>query len=143
MSDGQQMSIIEELMKKSASVDYSIRLPDSEFEVMAAVWEGEPPVTTAYLMQQIGGKKGWKAPTLISFLTRLEERGYIASFKKGKERYYVPLANKEKYVHFVTEQFLEQYHGGSFVSFMDSLFLDRSFEDKEIDELLGWLKSRY
>jgi hypothetical protein len=29
------------------------------------------------------------------------------------------------------------------VKFMDSLFLDRSFDDKEIDELLGWLKSRY
>ena len=100
-------------------------------------------MTTAFLMQQIGGKKGWKAPTLISFLTRLEERGYIASFKKGKERYYIPLANKERYIHAVTEQFVEQYHNGSFVKFMDSLFLDRSFDDKEIDELLGWLKSRY
>ena len=143
MSEGQQPAIVEDLLKKTASVDYSIRLPDSEYEVMAAVWEGEPPMTTAYLMQQIGNKKGWKAPTLISFLTRLEERGYIASFKKGKERYYIPLANKEKYVHTVTEQFVLQYHGGSFVNFMDSLFLDRSFDDKEIDELLSWLKSRY
>ncbi len=143
MSEGQQTSIIEELMKKSASVDYSIRLPESEFEVMSAVWEGEPPVTTAYLMQQIGQRKGWKAPTLISFLTRLEERGFVASFKKGKERYYIPLADKAKYVHSVTEQFVEQYHGGSFVSFMDSLFLDRTFDDQEIDELLSWLKSRY
>lgn len=143
MSEGQQNGIVEELMQKSASVDYSIRLPESEFDVMTAVWEGEPPMTTAYLMQQIGAKKGWKAPTLISFLTRLEERGYIASFKKGKERYYIPLANKDRYVHSVTEQFVEQYHNGSFVNFMDSLFLNRSFDDKEIDELLGWLKSRY
>ena len=143
MSEGQQTGIVEDLLQKSASVDYSIRLPESEFEVMSAVWEGEPPMTTAFLMQQIGGKKGWKAPTLISFLTRLEERGYIASFKKGKERYYIPLANKERYIHAVTEQFVEQYHNGSFVKFMDSLFLDRSFDDKEIDELLGWLKSRY
>lgn len=143
MSEGQQLSIIEDLMQKSASVDYSIRLPDSEFEVMNAVWEGEPPMTTAYLMQQIGTRKGWKAPTLISFLTRLEERGFVASFKKGKERYYIPLADKSKYLHSVTEQFVEQYHGGSFVNMMDALFLDRSFDDKEIDELLSWLKSRY
>ena len=83
MSEEQQTSIINELMNKSASVDYSIRLPDAEFDVMAAVWDGEPPVTTAFLMQQIGNKKGWKAPTLISFLTRLEERGFVASFKKN------------------------------------------------------------
>jgi len=144
MSDGQQQTgIIEELMEKSASVDYSVRLPDAEYEVISAVWSGEPPMTTSYLMQQIGNKKGWKAPTLISFLTRLEERGFIASFKKGKERFYIPLADREKYLHAVTEQFVNQYHDGNFVNFMNSLFHDRGFADKEIDELLAWLKSRY
>ncbi len=142
MSEGQQNSIIEELMKKSASVDYTIRLPDAEYEVMAAVWAGDPPMTTAYLMQQIGTRKGWKAPTLISFLTRLEERGYIASFKKGKERFYIPLADRERYLHAVTNQFVNQYHNGSFVGFLNSLFMERGFSDREIDELLDWLKSR-
>lgn len=143
MSDGQQTGIVEELMKKSAQVDYSIRLPDAEYEVMTAVWAGDPPLTTAYLMQQIGGKKGWKAPTLISFLTRLEERGYVTSFKKGKERFYIPLADREKYLHAVTKQFVEQYHDGSFVNMMSAFFMDRGFEDKEIDELLAWLRKRY
>ncbi|MBE6599563.1 MAG: BlaI/MecI/CopY family transcriptional regulator [Ruminococcaceae bacterium] len=143
MSDGQQNGIVNELINKAAAVDYSIRLPDSEYEVMTAVWEGEPPMTTAFLMQQIGTKKGWKAPTLISFLTRLEERGFIASFKKGKERFYMPLADREKYLHSVTEQFVNLYHDGSFVRFMDSLFLSRKFDDKEADELLAWLRQRY
>ncbi len=140
---GEGTGIVEELMRKSAAVDYSIRLPDSEYEVMSAVWDGDPPVTTAFLMQQIGTKKGWKAPTLISFLARLEERGFIASFKKGKERYYLPLADKEQYLHSVTEQFVSLYHEGSFVKLMDSLFHERSFDDKEADELLMWLKQRY
>lgn len=143
MSDGQQNSIIDELKKKSASVDYGVKLPDAEFDVMSAVWAGEPPLTTAYLMQRIGNKKGWKAPTLISFLTRLEERGFIASFKKGKERYYLPLADREKYLHAVTVQFVAQYHGGSFVNFMNAFFRNRGFDDQEIDALLDWLKSRY
>ncbi len=140
---GESTGIVEELMEKSASVDYSIRLPDSEFEVMCAVWDGNPPMTTAFLMQQVGARKGWKAPTLISFLARLEERGFVASFKKGKERYYLPLADKAKYLHSITEQFVTLYHEGSFVKLMDSLFHARAFDDKEADELLAWLKLRY
>lgn len=143
MGEGHETGFVEELMERTAMVDYSIRLPDAEYEVMDAVWSGEPPMTTAYLMQQIGGKKGWKAPTLISFLARLEERGFVASFKKGKERYYLPLADKEKYLHALTEQFVGLYHDSSFVKLMDSLFLDRKFDDREVDELLAWLKKRY
>ena len=110
---------------------------------MAAIWDGEPPLTTSYLMQKIGHKKGWKAPTLISFLVRLEDRGFITSFKNGKERYYLPVADKKTYVRLVTENFIERYHGNSFVSILNSLYEDKSLGDEDIDALLDWLKSRY
>lgn len=135
--------LIEELVSKAKPVDYSIKLPDAEFDVMNAIWEGNPPVTTSYLMQRIGHRRGWKAPTLISFLVRLEDRGFIASYKNGKERFYIPISVKEEYIHSVTETFIKQYHGGSFVSAMDSFFKDRSLSEDDIDALLEWLKSRY
>ena len=135
--------LIEELVSKARPVDYSVRLPDAEFDVMNAIWEGDPPLTTSYLMQKIGHKKGWKAPTLISFLVRLEDRGFIASYKNGKERYYIPLALKEEYIHAVTDNFIFQYHGGSFVSAMNSFFKDRNLSENDIDAILEWLKSRY
>ena len=135
--------LVSELIEKAAPVDYSIRLPDAEFDVMDAIWQGTPPLTTSYLMQKIGHKKGWKAPTLISFLVRLEERGFITSFKNGKERYYVPLADRDTYVKLVTESFIERYHKNSFVSVLNSLYQDKGLGDDDIDELLEWLKSRY
>ena len=62
------------------------KLPDAEFDVMLALWESEvSPVNTAYLMENVGKQKGWKAPTLISFLSRLEERGFIKE-KEKEER---------------------------------------------------------
>ncbi len=135
--------VIEELMAKAKPVDYSVKLPDAEFDVMNAIWDGEPPLNTSYLMQKIGHRKGWKAPTLISFLVRLEDRGFIASYKNGKERYYIPLAKKDEYICSVTKSFIYQYHNGSFVSAMNSFFKDRSLSEGDIDELLEWLKSRY
>lgn len=128
---------------KSDSINYAKKLPDAEFDVMAAVWEGTPPVNTAYLMEKVGRSKGWKASTLISFLVRLEDRGYITSEKRGKERYYTPVAEQERYMQAVTEQFVQQYHGGSFVRLMDTLYRDRSLSESDIDELLEWLKTKY
>ncbi len=135
--------LIEEIISRAKPVDYSVKLPDAEFDVMNAIWDGAPPLTTSYLMQKIGQKKGWKAPTLISFLVRLEDRGYIASYKNGKERYYIPLALKDEYIHNVTVGFIDQYHDGSFVSAMNSFFKDRNLSESDIDALLEWLRSRY
>ncbi|MCQ2455928.1 MAG: BlaI/MecI/CopY family transcriptional regulator [Clostridia bacterium] len=135
--------LIEDIIERANPVDYSVKLPDAEFDVMNAMWDGAPPVTTSYLMQKIGRDKGWKAPTLISFLVRLEDRGFIASYKNGKERYYIPLALKDEYIHTVTENFISQYHGGSFMSAMNAFFKDRNLSESDIDALLEWLKTRY
>ncbi len=128
---------------KTEEINYTKKLPDAEFDVMAAVWEGIPPVNTAYLMEKVGKSKGWKASTLISFLVRLEDRGYITSEKRGKERYYTPVAEQERYMQSVTEQFVRQYHNGSFVHLMDTLYRDKSLSEADIDELLEWLKTKY
>lgn len=126
-----------------AGVDYSIRLPESEFDVMMAIWNGDPPMNTGYLMKVLGNARGWKAPTLISFLVRLENRGFITSCKKGKERYYTPVANRELYLTKVTEHFVEKYHDGSFVNVLDALYHDRKFSNEEVDALLAWLQVKY
>ena len=126
-----------------ADVDYNVRLPEAEFEVMQAVWEGEAPMTTNYLMKAVGNEKGWKAPTLISFLVRLEKRGFIVSCKKGKERFYAPVAKRELYLEKVTENFVAKYHSGSFVNLLDSLYHDKDFSNEEVDALLAWLKVKY
>ena len=120
------------------------RLPDAEFDVMNVLWECEvSPVNTAYLMENVGKQKGWKAPTLISFLSRLEERGFIHSEKKGKERYYYADAVKEEYIRGVTLDFLSRYYSGSFVKMMDLMYGKNSMSSRDLDEMLKWLQEQY
>lgn len=123
-------------------IDYSKRLPEAEYEVMNAIWNGVPPLNTAYLMEAVGKEKGWKAPTLISFLVRLQDRGYIISEKRGKERYYTPVAEKDEYIRNITAQFIEKYHGGSFVNLLDTLYSNQNLSESDIDDLLIWLKTK-
>ncbi|MBP3495416.1 MAG: BlaI/MecI/CopY family transcriptional regulator [Clostridia bacterium] len=120
------------------------KLPEAEFDVMVALWDCKvSPVNTAYLMENVGKHKGWKAPTLISFLSRLEERGFIHSEKKGKERYYYTDAKKEEYIRGVTFDFIERYHSGSFVKMMDLMYGKNSLSSNELDEMLRWLQQQY
>ena len=120
------------------------KLPEAEFDVMVTLWEcKDSPVNTAYLMENVGKEKGWKAPTLISFLSILEERGFIHSEKKGKERYYYVDAIKEEYVRNVTVDFINRYHKGSFVKMLDLVYGKDSLSSKELDEMLRWLQQQY
>lgn len=130
-------------MLNTVEINYDKKLPDAEFDVMMAIWEATPPVNTSYLMDKVGKSKGWKAPTLISFLVRLEERGFISSAKHGKERFYMPEADRVRYMQNITEQFVEKYHNGSFVALMDTLYHQRVLSENDIDELLEWLKTKY
>ncbi|MBQ3179703.1 MAG: BlaI/MecI/CopY family transcriptional regulator [Clostridia bacterium] len=132
---------IAEMLDKAETVDYTKQLPDTEYDVMCAIWAGELPITTGYLMQVLGNDRNWKTPTLISFLQRLEERGFIASFKRGRERCYFPLADQKRYLEAVTKRFMEKYHGGSFISMMDAVFPARTLTDDDIDALLAWLRA--
>ena len=132
---------IAELVDKADKVDYTIQLPETEYDVMCAIWEGPCPLTTAWLMQNLGNARNWKAPTLISFLGRLEERGFVGSVKKGRERYYFSLADREIYTQCVTKRFMARYHKDSFVSFLNAMYPEKKLPDAEIDSFINWLHS--
>lgn len=118
------------------------RLPDTEFEIMKVVWENEPPITTNIVMKQLGKEKGWKAPTIISLMMRLVERGFLRTEKNGKERTYFPLIEKEDYLKFETNNFMKFYHENSFLSFVNTLYDGKELSDRDIEELMEWAKER-
>ena len=118
------------------------KLPEAEFAVMNAIWSSEPPVTTAQLMRKVGNEKGWKTPALISLVNRLIERGFVSSEKTQKERTYYPLVQKEEYLQFETEGFVQQYHGGSLTSLMASLADTNAMTDEQLEELVHWVQQR-
>ena len=120
------------------------KLPEAEFDVMVALWDCKvSPVNTAYLMENVGKHKGWKAPTLISFLTRLEEKGFIHSEKKGKERQYYADAVKEEYIKCVTIDFIEKYHCGSLVKMMNVVYGEKHESTDQLDEMRKWIQEQY
>ncbi len=118
------------------------KLPDTEFEIMKVVWANEPPITTNMVMEALGNEREWKAPTVISLMLRLVEKGFLRTEKNGKERTYFPLVEKENYLKFETGKFMKLYHENSFLSFVNTLYDGKQVNDADIEELMKWVKER-
>lgn len=118
------------------------KLPDAEFDIMKVVWANKPPITTTIIMEQLGKEKDWKIQTVVSLMLRLVKRGFLCSEKHGKERIYFPIVSKEDYLKFETGNFIKQYHDSSLFNLINTLYDDKALTDKDIDELLKWVKER-
>ena len=123
-------------------MDKMKKLPDAEFDIMKVVWANEPPITSNIIMQQLGNAREWKAQSAISLMLRLVERGFLRTEKKGKERTYFPLVNKEDYLKFETDNFVKQFHDNSFLNLVTTMYGDKSMSDDDIEELLNWAKEQ-
>lgn len=118
------------------------RLPDAEFDVMQAVWILDGPCTAAQVAAQLPKDREWRVQTVITLLSRLVDRGFLHTEKRGKERTYSPLIEKETYLQFETGNFIRQYHGNSVSSFVSTLYGGESISDEDAAELMRWLTER-
>lgn len=118
------------------------RLPESEFEIMKIVWANDPPVTTSLVIRQLEDKKTWKIQTVVSFMQRLVDRGFLRSEKQGKERVYYPIIDRDDYLRFETRYFMHKYHKNSFLSLVNTLYEYEDITEEEFETLFQWLKDR-
>ena len=59
------------------------RLPDAELEVMQTIWSLGTQVTAAEVQQH--ADKDWKMTSVLTFLSRLCDRGFLSCTKEGRQ----------------------------------------------------------
>ena len=67
------------------------RLPDSELELMMIIWDAGKPVTRTEIEERLPRERRLSATTILSFLSRLEEKGFVRVQKDGRSNVYEPL----------------------------------------------------
>lgn len=72
------------------------KLPDSELEIMMIIWDADEKVTSDYIMTNLG--KTWQKTTVLNFLTRLCDRGFLKCHKEGRFNVYESQVDKEDYL---------------------------------------------
>ena len=118
------------------------KLPDSEFEIMKAVWHSDEPVTSPMLTEKLRlelPEKDWKQQTVLTMLVRLEGKGFLRSDKAGKERNYYAVVSESEYLRVEAESFRKRFSGGRIGSLVKALYDDNDLSDEEINELKDWV----
>lgn len=109
------------------------RLPDSELEVMQAVWSCSPPVSRADIKKHLPSYPIAQT-TLLTLLTRLTEKGFLSSEMDGQRKLFTPLISQQEYLAAQGNRFFNKLCGGSLSTFAAAL-CDSGLTKEEIAEL--------
>ena len=112
------------------------RLPDTELEVMKALWTTGPDTPRALLEERLS-PFGWAANTINTYLSRLADKGFVAVRREGKSNLYTPLIGQEEYQAFDSRAVLDRLYGSP-RNFVAALARDGMGRD-ELEELRALL----
>lgn len=115
------------------------RLPDTELEVMQALWASDPPVPRAQLAERLAQTHPMATTTLLTLLSRLSEKGFVRVDKEGRKSLYAPLVTREDYLAAQSRSFIQKLCGGSLSTFASAL-CDSGLSKEELEELRELLK---
>jgi len=110
------------------------RLPDSELEVMQAIWACVPPVSKDDIAQRIYAAHPMAETTLLTLLSRLTDKGFLCAELRRRKKYYTPLVSREEYLSAQGRRFIDQLCGGS-VSTLASALCGSGLTKEELAEL--------
>ena len=116
-------------------------LPNSELELMMILWRAGRPMTRVEIEEQLPKERTWSKTTVLSFLSRLEEKGFVRVEKEGRSNCYIPLVAKCDYLRQESGSILKRLYGSSVKKFVAALYDGDGLSERQIDELKDYLDS--
>lgn len=89
------------------------KLPDTELEIMQVIWKENRVLSTSEIKEKLEMNRPWNVSALQTLLNRLIERGFLSSYKEGKNRYYEITVKEEDYLAFENSLFLRKVNANS------------------------------
>ena len=108
------------------------RLPDTELEVIKALWDCGPDTPRTVLEERLA-EHGWAVNTINTYLTRLVKKEFVSVEHKRSGNLYTPLVSREEYQAFDSRATLSQLYGSP-RNFVAALARD-GLKQSELDDL--------
>ncbi len=118
------------------------RLPETELEIMKVIWEKNETLSTSEVKELLERQRPWNVSALQTLLNRLIDRGFLESYKEGKNRFYTPLVAEKEYLAVENRAFLEKVNDRSVTKLVASLFDSHFISDEDLDELEAFIKAK-
>lgn len=116
-------------------------LPNSELELMMILWKKGEPMTRVEIEEQLPKDRRITKTTVLSFLSRLEEKGFVKVEKEGRNNRYVPLVEEKDYLEQESSTILKRLYDNSVKKFVASLYDGKELSKNQIEELKDYLDS--
>lgn len=118
------------------------RLPDSELELMMIIWDLDKPVTRFEIEEKMDGERKLSPTTILSFLSRLQEKGFLTVQKAGKNNVYMALVDRESYVQRESRSILKKLYQNSVKHFLAALYDGEGLTEEELGELEEFIQEK-
>lgn len=118
------------------------RLPDSELELMMIIWDMGASITRTEIEERLPAERRISSTTVLSFLTRLQEKGFVQVQKMGRNNVYEALISKEEYLKAESKSIWRRLYQGSVKNFMTALSDGEELSDQDLEELQEFLNQK-
>ncbi len=118
------------------------RLPDTELEIMKVIWNSKETFSTSEIKEQLEARRPWNISALQTLLNRLIDRGFLESYKEGKNRFYVAAIEETAYLALENRLFLNKVNNNSLTKLVASLYDSRAISQNDLDELAAYIRCK-
>ena len=111
-----------------------VSLSNMEWKLMNRLWSSAP-MTLMQLTRALEEETGWTKHTVITMLTRLENKEAVRWEQVGRTRHYFPVISREDARREETAGFLDRVYGGRLGLMVNALVEDHALTKEDVDEL--------
>ena len=109
-------------------------LSAAELEVMKVLWEKEVAAVKE-VQQELSHKKTWQYTTVLTFIVRLYNKGYLKRKKEGMAYIYSPALPEKKTMRKMVEDFVDRVFDGNLTPLMNYLSESNKLKPAEVTAL--------
>ena len=110
------------------------RITEAELAVMDVLWE-RPRCTAAEVCDEVCAARGWSLATVKTLLSRLVQKGALASEPDGRRFLYTPLIARAAYVGGESRRLVDRLFGGSAASLVAHLAETEALTGDDLAEI--------
>jgi BlaI family penicillinase repressor len=110
------------------------RISDAEWMVMKVVWRLKE-ATAKQVVEELEQEMDWKPKTIHTLISRLVQKGALASERPRREYLFRPLVTEEESRAAASRSFLEKVFDGEVAPFLTCLLRGEKLSRKQIEEL--------
>ncbi len=115
------------------------KLGEAELEIMQTIWREDRPLTSVMIRNSLKGLRNWPLSTLMTSLSRLEDKGFVRCERSGGSNLYSALVSENDYKAGASRSFLQKLYNNSARSLVATLYSNDMLGEDDIRELREYL----